>query len=717
MARVVLALGLAAANAVELREASQAAANPIRKVVTMLQNIQKKVAAEGEKEEEMFEKYMCYCKTGAGDLEKSIAAADTKIAEVSSAVEEAAAKKQQLDADLVAHKADREAAKGAMAEATSLREKEAAEFAKVKGDGNENYAAIEKAVAALEKGVAGSFLQSSAANVVRKLAVSLDMGDADRQEVMAFLQSDSEYSPQSGEIIGILKQMGDEMAAGVAEATAAEEAAIENYDALMAAKKKEVASLTKSIETKSTRVGELAVSVAEMTNDADDTAESLADDKKFLADLAANCETKTAEWEEVKKTRAEETLALADTIKILNDDDALELFKKTLPSAASSFVQVQVSKTAIRARALSMIRAAQHSSKPVRQQLDFISLALNGKAIGFEKIIKMIDELVVLLEKEQGDDDKKKDDCNSEFDIQDDKKKGLETSISDSDKAIADAEETIATLKSEIEALEDGIKALDKSVAEATEQRKEQNEEFKELMASDSAAKDVLAFAKNRLQKFYNPKLYVAPPKRELSEEDKITTAFGGTAAPTPAPGGIAGTGIEFAQIRAHAQADGQVAPPPPPEAVPAYKTKTEENNGVIAMMDMLIKDLEKEMTTAEADEKNAQAEYEQTMEDSAAKRAADSKSMTEKSGAKADTEAALEAHTDDKTSDTKMLAGVMETISALHADCDWLIQYFDARKAARAGEVESLKNAKAVLSGADFSLLQTRTRSLRGRN
>jgi len=717
MARVVFALGLAAANAVELREASQAAANPIRKVVTMLQNIQKKVAAEGEKEEEMFEKYMCYCKTGAGDLEKSIAAADTKIAEVSSAVEEAAAKKQQLDADLVAHKADREAAKAAMAEATSLREKEAAEFAKVKGDGNENYAAIEKAVAALEKGVAGSFLQSSAANVVRKLAVSLDMGDADRQEVMAFLQSDSEYSPQSGEIIGILKQMGDEMAAGVAEATAAEEAAIENYDALMAAKKKEVASLTKSIETKSTRVGELAVSVAEMTNDADDTAESLADDKKFLADLAANCETKTAEWEEVKKTRAEETLALADTIKILNDDDALELFKKTLPSAASSFVQVQVSKTAIRARALSMIRAAQHSSKPVRQQLDFISLALNGKAIGFEKIIKMIDELVVLLEKEQGDDDKKKDDCNSEFDIQDDKKKGLETSISDSDKAIADAEETIATLKSEIEALEDGIKALDKSVAEATEQRKEQNEEFKELMASDSAAKDVLAFAKNRLNKFYNPKLYVAPPKRELSEEDKITTAFGGTAAPTPAPGGIAGTGIEFAQIRAHAQADGQVAPPPPPEAVPAYKTKTEENNGVIAMMDLLIKDLEKEMTTAEADEKNAQAEYEQTMEDSAAKRAADSKSMTEKSAAKADTEAALETHKDDKTSDTKMLASVMETISALHADCDWLIQYFDARKAARAGEVESLKNAKSVLSGADYSLLQTRTRSLRGRN
>jgi len=347
---------------------------------------------------------------------------------------------------------------------------------------------------------------------------------------------------------------------------------------------------------------------------------------------------------------------------------------------------------------------------------NFIALALNGKAIGFDKILKMIDELVVILKTEQVDDDKKKDDCAAEFDVQDDKKKGLETDISDSEAAIAKAEDSIASLTEELKALEDGIKALDKSVAEATEQRKEQNEDYKELMAQDGAAVEILGFAKNRLNKFYNPKLYVPPPKRELSEEDKIATAFGGTAAPTPAPGGIAGTGVTaFAQVQAHSQLDNQEAPPPPPETFGPYTKKSEANNGVIAMMDLLIKDLEKEMTTAEADEKNAQANYEQTMEDAAAKRAEDSKTMTDKQAAKADAEAALEGHNEDKASATTALGGVMETISALHAECDWLVQYYDARKAARAAEVESLSNARAVLSGADYSLVQTGVRHLRG--
>merc|ERR1719238_123785 len=172
--------------------------------------------------------------------------------------------------------------------------------------------------------------------------------------------------------------------------------------------------------------------------------------------------------------------------------------------------------------------------------LNFIALALRGKKVGFEKVIKLMDEMVVTLKKEQVDDDAKKEYCTVELDLADDKK-ALERSISDSEKAIADVEEGIATVTDEIAALEDGIKALDKSVAEATEQRKEENEEFTELMASDSAAKEILGFAKNRLNKFYNPKLYKGPPKREMSEEERITVNMGGTLAPTAAPGGIAG--------------------------------------------------------------------------------------------------------------------------------------------------------------------------------
>merc|ERR1712139_602881 len=130
--------------------------------------------------------------------------------------------------------------------------------------------------------------------------------------------------------------------------------------------------------------------------------------------------------------------------------------------------------------------------------LDFISLALRGKTAGFEKVIKLMDEMVVMLKKEQVDDDNKKEYCEKEFDLADDKKKVVERAISDSEKAITEHEE-------EIEALEAGIAALDKSVAEATEQRKEENADYTSLMASDNTAKELLAFAKNRLNKFYNP--------------------------------------------------------------------------------------------------------------------------------------------------------------------------------------------------------------------
>jgi len=442
-----------------------------------------------------------------------------------------------------------------------------------------------------------------------------------------------------------------------------------------------------------------------MKNDLGDTAASFIEDKKFLADMEANCAKKTSEWETIVKTRNEELLALADTIKVLNDDDTLELFKKTLPGA-SSFVQMDVSSSTSKARALSTIRAA-HSPR-----LDFIALAIQGKKIGFEKVIKMIDEMSATLKTEQQDDDHKKEYCAAQFDKADDKKKGLERSVSDLETSISDAKDGIATLQDEIKALGKSIKALDKAVADATEQRKEENEDFTELMASDSAAKEILGFAKNRLNKFYNPSLYKAPPKRELSDEDRATLAAGGTLAPTAAPGGIAGTGVTvLAAVSQH----GVAKPAPPPEAPGAYKKKSGESGGVIAMIDLIVKDLDKEMTVAKAEEKDAQGDYEQMMKDSAEKRAGDSKALGNKEGALANTQAALESDTDGKASASKELGATVQYIQSLHNECDWLLQYFDVRREARTSEIDALGKAKAVLSGADFSLVQTKTQRLRG--
>jgi len=701
-ASLVVILCLAACPASVGAENQAATANPIRKVVNMLQSMQKKVEAEGEKEAELFEKYMCYCKSSGGALSKSISDAETKAPQLGADIKEAESKLAGLKEDLKTAQMDRSAAKEAVAEATALREKEAAAYAAESSEVGANLAALKKAVAALEKGMAGAFLQTPTASVLKRLvAQNQDMADSDRQTLNAFLQGNEQYAPSSGEITGILKELGDEFTATLADAKKAEDAAIAAYGELMTSKTKEINALTAAIETKMTRSGSLSVEIVQMKNDLGDTEEALLEDQAFLKDLEKNCATKTAEWEEIQKTRSEELLALADTIKVLNDDDALELFKKALPAA--SFVQVKVSNTAARERALAAIRKVQKGSP----QLDLIALAIQGKKIGFEKVIKMIDEMAATLKTEQLDDDHKKEYCDKQFDLSDDKKKGLEKTVSDTETTIEDTKESISTVTAEIEALEDTIKALDKAVAEATEQRKEENEDFTELMASDTAAKELLGFAKNRLNKFYNPKLYKAPPKRTLSEEEQLIISQGGTLAPTAAPGGIAGTGVTvLSQIKNH----NGVAPPPPPEAPGAYKKKGEESSGVIAMIDMIVKDLDKEMTVAETTEKDAQADYETMMKDSASKRAEDSKALADKESALADMQASLASSKDTLASTNKELAATVQYIASLHAECDWLIQYFDVRKEARTSEIDALGKAKAVLSGADFSLVQTRS-------
>merc|ERR1719281_125206 len=464
------------------------------------------------------------------------------------------------------------------------------------------------------------------------------MVDMDRQELVAFLSGSQEqgYAPASAEIVGILKQMKDEMEKDLAELKAAEASAIQSYEEMMAAKKKEVESLTMAIEKKLKRVGELGVELAMKKNDLEDTKESLGEDTLFLADLVKNCGTKKKEWEAICKTRKEELIALQETIKILNDDDALELFKKTLPG--SSFLQIDETANSVRQRARAVLQSVAKNHSP---QVDFVQLALGGKKAGFEKVIALIDEMVALLKKEQIADDEKKEYCDEQFDISDDKKKELERSISDTEKAIDETKEMLATVDDEIAALEDSIKALDKSVAEATEQRKDENADYTALMAADTAAKELILFAKNRMQKFYNPKLYKPPPKRELTEEERITLNMGGTLAPTNPPGGIAGTGVLVQE--------GGPAPPPPPETPSGEQGAKEESGGVLAMMDMMGADVEKDSQEMTFEEKDSQAEYEKMLTDSADKRAADTKSIEEKEAAKAGIE-------DDivKTKDTK---------------------------------------------------------------
>merc|ERR550514_2128487 len=387
-----------------------------------------------------------------------------------------------------------------------------------------------------------------------------NMDEQNRRDVMAFFQQGGDYAPASGQIVGILKGMKDDMEAELKEAIATEEKAIAGFGELKASKEKEIEMATEAIETKTGRSGEVAVSAVQTKDSLEDTKEELADTQKFLNQLSTECATKEKEWAETCKIRSEEVKAISEAISILNDDDALDVFKKARPS---SFVQQELgflqkssnlASKAKKAQALLSIAAHKANSAQLNALLftlnSKLKLHAKGKAKGLESVIKMIDDMVVLLGKDQSDDDKSKTFCQDELEKSADEQKAATEKKAQVEAEIAEATDAVEQLAEEIATLQQEIKDLDKSVAQATEQRKEEHEDFNQSQQLNEAASQLIEKAKNRLQKFYNPTLYKAAPKTERDMEQKIIDA---------------GTFVQIASHRSKDEED--VAPLEMPEA------------------------------------------------------------------------------------------------------------------------------------------------------
>merc|ERR1719253_968998 len=189
---------------------SNTQANPIRRVVTLLQDMSKELEEEGEKEEDLHRKYQCYCTTNTDGMGKAAQEAAEKITQLNAQIEEMEATKAQLVEELKQHKGDRADAKQDLAKATKIREKEHEQFLADSGETKENIDSLNGAVTALEKGMgAKSFIQTPVASLLTKVIQRMDSVDAsDRDTLMAFLQGQNpygDYAPASGQIVGILK--------------------------------------------------------------------------------------------------------------------------------------------------------------------------------------------------------------------------------------------------------------------------------------------------------------------------------------------------------------------------------------------------------------------------------------------------------------------------------------------------------------------------------
>merc|ERR1719473_1001437 len=295
----------------------------------------------------------------------------------------------------------------------------------------------------------------------------------------------------------------------------------------------------------------------------------------------------------------------------------------------------------------------------------------------------MIDGMLKLLSTEQADDEKQKTWCDGELDKSADDKKATGEKGEQVAAQISELSDGVKSTADEIEILTLEITAMDASVAQATVQRKDEHKDYTAAMALNEAAVQLLEKAKNRLNKFYNPVLYVEEPKKELTMEEKMYANAGRSEF------------VGLVQIQKH-----KAVPPPPPATFEAYSKKDDKNTGVLALMDMMIRDLKRDIKDSEHDEKEAQAEYESLMNDSAANRAEMASGITEKDAMKGELENKATAAKEAKALNAKDMTNVDMVIANLHMSCDFIMNNFDLRREARSNEMESLKNAKAVLHG-----------------
>jgi len=362
----------------------------------------------------------------------------------------------------------------------------------------------------------------------------------------------------------------------------------------------------------------------------------------------------------------------------------LDVFKK---AGASSLMQVTKGhqtgflQTAKGPQKLSKAQAIVASFLHKSHRLAFLSYTMkhqlrtaNKGAVDFGAITKMIDNMIGVLTAEQADDTKHKTWCTGELASSEDESAATQGKIASLTSTMAETSDEIATTAEDIAALTASIASLDKDVATSTAMRKAEHAEYLETVALTEAAIGLIGKAKNRLQKFYNPALYKPPPKVELSDEDAIVSK------------------LSFAQMSA------------PKMSFVQYEPATQKSGGVMALMDMLTGELKASLGEAEHTEKTAQTDYTELMTESQASRAADTKSVTDKSAAKADLEGKLVALKESHALTLEEAANIAGYIAELHGSCDFILDNFELREEARTSEIEGLKNAKAVLAGASYS-------------
>jgi len=463
------------------------------------------------------------------------------------------------------------------------------------------------------------------------------------------------YAPQSGQIFGILKQMKETFEANLSASQKEEMQNQKAYEDLKAAKEAEIQAGQEQIETKTQELANTDEKLAQSKQDVEDTRASLAADEKFLMDLKEKCQMTDQEWEERQKTRQEEMAAVSKALAILSSDDAHDLFTKTFNPEFTQTATATHSKRREQAAQL-LVTAARKFQNPRMAQL-----AQAVRLDAFVKVKKAIDDMVAELMKQKEDEIKHKDWCVDEMNTNERTTEMKNRDKDDLNAKIADLTSTIDTLTKEIETLKAEIAEMQVQLKRAGEDREKENKEFQTTVADQRATQKLLQQALNVLKGFYDKKA----------------------------------KGVALAQQE-------PVGPPPPP-GFKQYQ-KSSGAGGVMGMIQQIINDAKAMEAEAIKSEEDAQKAYEDFVKDTNASIEEKNKSIVNKTEEKAKAEAdKVEAETEKEAVMTELEQLANESAD-LHSSCDFVLKNFEIRQTARDQEIEALKQAKAILSGAKFS-------------
>jgi len=694
--------------------------NAVQKVLNMLHVLQKRVREEEVRQTDLFDKFMCYCKTTQKQFKKTVGDAKDRLPQIQSGMQETIASRDQLTQMLKNHQDDRDAAKAAVQQSTQLRNKERDSFKKDSVDEQSNIEALKQAVAKLRQGSPSSFLQSEAASKLQSLLLAgRPSKDYDREVLSNFLQQGS-TTEGIGEVIGILDQMREDMERDLQAMKEQETSAQSAFEAMSRAKANEIEIATRSIEEQSARLSTIRVQLVQLKHDLKDTTDTLEKTQRLLKELIAECDLRVKDDSKLRQQRSLEEKAISETMSLLNDD--------ALQSSPPSFIQIttQVGQrfqyrqqhlpVLLQARstrhyatkkALNVLKQVEtsHGNSEVSFLAARASMALqdrdqHSQGKGFQMILQLIDNMVNLLGKEQSDDDAKQKMCVNELAKQGEHKTSLEQQKKAKETEIASLDDELDAAVRDLANLREKVSSLDVAVKEATIRRKAENAEFIQVLSDNHAALEVLDLAMKRLAKFYNATLYTGSSALQTSSHSGITVeqekvvplTFVQVDAEEDEE-----SSDENSESDASSEGIGFFAAGQQADTLEARKQRTDE---IFVMLYQIYTDIEAENDGAVKGEKDSQAAYESFLVLSLQSRDADTKAIASKEGVRAAAQEGTKHLKDQKGLLVKELEETSTVITNLKKDCDDLLKEYEARKKARSSETEALQRTKAVLRG-----------------